>query len=59
MWEGTSDEGTNVVLELNALEECHKMEQETVWFSSGGGTSLEKSRKRERKLMSLHASIVT
>ena len=29
MWEGSDDEGAGVVLEINAVEECREVEQET------------------------------
>ena len=56
MWEGPGDKGTYVVYELNALEECHEVEQETLRCSLGGDTSLKRV-GRERKLMSLRANM--
>ena len=58
MWEGLDDKGAGVVLvqELNALEECHEMEWETIWCSMGGGANLERV-GRGRKLMGLRASM--
>ena len=29
MWEGPIDEGVGVILELNAIDECEEVEQET------------------------------
>ena len=40
--EGANDKGIGAVHELNDVEECYEVEQETRWCSSVSGASLER-----------------
>jgi len=60
MWEGSDDEGAGVVLEINAVEECREVEQETRchMLLVGQWASLERV-ERWRQQMGLRVSIST
>jgi hypothetical protein len=56
MWKGLNDKGVGAVHELNVVEECHEVEQETGWCSSSSAVILERV-GRGRQPMGLHVSM--